>query len=207
MAIMKNKRILLAILLSILFIILSILVALDKTVAFDNYVYHLVTIKMSDFLTNLNHFFTFLGSTIFIVFLSIVLVIFFFIKKKKNCSFIIALVIILSTIVNNVVKIIIRRKRPTVLALVVEKSFSFPSGHTMASVSLYGILIYLVSKSNLNKKIKVSLITFLILIPLLVALSRIYLGAHFATDVIGAMLLSSILLLLECHYIDKKGLL
>ena len=202
-----NKKIICSIILSFLFIILSILIINDKTLIFDNYVYNLVTSNISDGLTTINKCFTFLGSTLFIILLSVVFFFLFLIMKKKNCSFIVAVVIIISTIFNNVIKIIIRRERPTVLALVVEKSFSFPSGHTMASVSLYGILFYLVLKSNLDKKIKIVLNTFLVIIPILVAVSRIYLGAHFATDIIGGAILSIILLLVECNFIDKKNLL
>ena len=45
------------------------------------------------------------------------------------------------------------------------------------------------------------------IIPLLVGISRIYLGAHFATDIIGGYLLASILLIIETYYIDKYSLL
>ncbi len=202
-----NKKVLISLILSIIFIILSFLVIYDKTIFLDNKIYNLITYNITDNITLINKCFTFLGSTLFIIFLTVFFFIFFLFRKKKNCSFVIAFVIIISTVFNNVVKLIIRRKRPEVLALVIEKSFSFPSGHTMASVSLYGILIYIVLKSNLNKKVKILLNTILIILPILVGLSRIYLGAHFASDVIGGAILSLALLLLECYFIDKKEII
>ncbi len=202
-----NKKIIYSLSCFLLFIILSILIVFDKTKGFDTFIYNIVTFKMNDILTIINKIFTFLGSTLFIVLLSVFFFFFFLIKKEKNSSFIVAAVIIISTVFNNVVKLIIRRERPKVLALVVEKSFSFPSGHTMASVSLYGILLYMVIKSNLSKNQKILISTLLVLIATLVALSRIYLGAHFASDIIGGALLSLALLFLEISYIDKKKLL
>ena len=77
----------------------------------------------------------------------------------------------------------------------------------MASVSMYGILMYLVIKSKLSKKYKILLSVFLCILPILIGISRIYLGAHFASDIIGALLLSTIILLTITYYVDKKDCL
>ena len=200
-----SNRIITSIILIGLFIILTILVKLGLTEKFDTFVYNIVTVNMNDTLTSFYKACTFLGSTVFMVSLCIILFIIFIILKRKDIAFIEAIVLIISTIVNNVVKLIIRRERPNVLRLVTEKSFSFPSGHTMASVSMYGILIYIISKSKLDKRLKVLLNTFLSIIPIFVMLSRVYLGAHFTTDVLGASILSIALLLIEVDIIEKKG--
>ena len=199
-----NKKYVISIILGVLFIGLVYLIKSNNIVDFDNYVYNLVTSNMSDGLTSFYKVCTFLGSTLFMVLLCLVLFIVFIIFKRKDIAFIEASVLIISTILNNVIKLIIRRERPEVLKLVIEKSFSFPSGHTMASVSMYGILIYIVNKSNLAKKYKIVISIILGIIPILVMLSRIYLGAHFASDVIGATLVSTILLLVSTSIIDKK---
>ena len=145
--------------------------------------------------------FTFFGSTIFIVILSIILFIIFIILKQKDKAFKTAGAIIISTIINNIIKIIIRRPRPEYIT-VVEKTFSYPSGHTMASTTLYGILLYLLLKSNLKKTYKIGFGIILGNLPLLVGISRIYLGAHFFTDVFGGYLLSGIILTIV-YYIDE----
>ena len=193
------------ILCSLLFITLMILVKLNLLSILDNSIYNLVTFKMNDTLNLLFKGITFLGSTFFIIFLVIFFLVLFIVKKDNKKGYLVAFTLIVSTILNNVIKIIIRRERPEVLALVTEKTFSFPSGHTMASVSLYGILLYLVLRSNLNKKLKISLGIILSLLPILIGISRIYLGAHFASDVIGGLLLSTILLLTLTLYVDKKN--
>lgn len=200
-----NKKNWIACLLGVLFIILTILVVQNKLVNFDNSIYKIVTANMNDNLTVFYKIFTFLGSTIFMISLCVVLFLVFILKKRKDYAFIEASVLIVSTIINNVVKFIIRRERPEVLKLVIEKSFSFPSGHTMASVSLYGIIIYLIIKSEMQKKYKIILSVIIGIIPILVMLSRIYLGAHFASDVIGACILSTIILLVATNIIEKRG--
>ncbi len=188
--------------LCIIFILLIVFIKTGVIKEFDNFCYNIVTHNMSEGLTTFHKAITFLGSTVFIVVLSLLLFIIFWILKKKNKSYIVASVIIISTLFNVILKNIIRRARPDVLKLVIEKSFSFPSGHTMAIVSLYGILWYIVLKSKLSKNIKIILSIILGILPIMVAISRIYLGAHFASDVIGGFILSSILLLIETYYCD-----
>ena len=204
---MKNKNIILISILSLLFILLSIFIKLDLTISFDSAIYKLITFNMDNLITNFYKIITFLGSTKFIVALCGIFLILFIILKKKNYGLVICGVLIISTLINNLLKIIFVRERPDVLKLVFEDSYSYPSGHTMAAVSMYGILLYLVIKSNINKNLKILLAIILSIIPILVGLSRVYLGAHFITDVIGAFLMAIILLLIEINIIDKKNLL
>jgi len=200
---MKNRKwVILG--LSVLFIVLTVLVKTNLIASFDNYFYKLVTFKINDIFTGIYKVITFLGSTEFIILLCAFFLVLFIILKKKNTGLIICGVLIISTLVNNLLKIIIMRERPEVLAFVTEHSFSFPSGHTMASVSMYGILLYITLKSEMKKILKISLSSILTVLPILVALSRVYLGAHFMSDVVGAFIVSIILLLIETYIIDKK---
>ena len=204
---MKKTRLYVAGFLTLIFILLSVLVKLDIVSSIDTFIYNLCTFKMNDILTSIFKVFTFFGSTAFIVALSVILFIVFLICKKKNQAYLTVSVIIISTILNNVIKIIIMRNRPEVLKLVIEASYSFPSGHTMASVTIYGILLYLVNKTDLKSGLKNTLRVILFTLPIFIGISRIYLGAHFATDVIGAYLVSTILLLVSTYLVDKKNLI
>lgn len=201
---MKNRKwIILG--LSMIFLTLTILVKLNLLSSFDNFFYNIVAFNINDVMVNIYKVITFLGSTTFIIAMCVFFLILFIILKKKNYGFIVVGVVIISTLVNNLIKIIIARERPLVKSFVTEHSYSFPSGHTMAATTLYGILLYFVLKSNMNKKLKIILSIVLGLLPLLVALSRVYLGAHFMSDVIGAIIASTILLLVETYFIDKKN--
>ncbi len=202
---MKKK--LSIIILLVLFITLTILVSFDYLETFDTFIYNALISLKSDSMTNIFKFITFFGSTLFIVLATVGLFLYFIIKKDKVKALLIGSMVIVSTIINNLIKIIVRRERPAVLHLVVEESFSFPSGHMMASVTLYGLLFYLVLKSNLKKGLKIFLGTILIILPILIGLSRIYLGVHFASDILGALLMSSLLILISTNIIDKYHLL
>jgi len=207
MVIIMNYRKWLVLSLLLLFILLTTLISFNLLNGIDNYFYNLVTFKVNDFIINFYKGVTFLGSTEFIIFLVIFFLILFIILKKRNYGYLISIVLIISTVINNVLKLIVRRERPLVLSFVEEHSFSFPSGHTMAAVSMYGILIYLILKSNLSKKLKGVISAVLGIIPVLVALSRVYLGAHFMSDVIGGIIVSTILLIVITYFVDKKNLI
>ena len=196
-----NKKIFIPISLLLLFIINTILVICNKVSLIDKSIHDFVIKFSSEVTTTIMKIFTFFGSTIFIVILSIILFIIFIILKQKDKAFKTAGAIIISTIINNIIKIIIQRPRPEYIT-VVEKTFSYPSGHTMASTTLYGILLYLLLKSNLNKTYKIGFGIILGNLPLLVGISRIYLGAHFFTDVFGGYLLSGLILTIV-YYIDE----
>ena len=187
-----------------IFIVIMVLIKNGNIVEFDNKIYSLVTIQTNDFLDNMFKVITFFASTKFIVGLCILIFAIVIIAfKNKKMGFIIVGSVGFAALFNRIVKDLFARERPTVRRLVVEKTYSFPSGHTNASVALCGILIFFIMKSKLRKNIKIPICIVLGLIPILVATSRIYLGAHFASDVIGAAVMTTALLLIETYFIEK----
>lgn len=114
---------------------------------------------------------------------------FVFIKNKKigKC---ITVNLVLSTLLNQILKYVVQRPRPEGYMIINENGYSFPSGHSMISMAFYGLIIYLIWKKMKNVKIKYLLCGLLsILIPL-IGFSRIYLGVHYASDVIGGFAIS-----------------
>ena len=156
---------------------------------FDNYIINLFKYK-SDILTNIMKIITFLGSALSIILLTVLLII--VVKGKRN-KILILINVIVTTLLNQLLKNVFQRGRP-IDSIIEESGYSFPSGHSMVSMAFYGFLIYLVYKSNIKYKgLIVGLLSVLIV---LIGISRIYLGVHYPTDVIGGFTLSLSYLLL-----------
>lgn len=189
----------------ILFLLVLLLYKFDLINNIDSTIYNFIISVKSSSMTSIMKFITFFGSTKFIIFILILL--FLLSIKYKKIPILINIVVILEVIINNLVKIIVRRDRPKLINLVIEKSFSFPSGHTMVSVTLYGFLIYLILKSNINKKLRYLFISILSILTILIMISRIYLGAHFFSDVFGGLCLALSYLLFMIDIIERKKLL
>ncbi|MGE5248796.1 MAG: phosphatase PAP2 family protein [Bacteroidota bacterium] len=97
----------------------------------------------------------------------------------------------------NLVKLLIRRPRPTadlVHVFATLHSYSFPSGHVMYYLGFYGFLWFLTFTLLKGSVKRTILLIFFSLPVLLVGLSRIYLGEHWFSDVLGAYLLGSLAL-------------
>lgn len=113
---------------------------------------------------------------------------------------------------NAIIKLLIARPRPAgeacVQVLVSEQTLSFPSGHVMHYVCLYGFLCFVIYKKINNLPLKIILMLLPAFLVLSIGASRIYLGAHWFTDVTAGYLLSSILLIFTInfyHHIKKAG--
>ena len=96
-----------------------------------------------------------------------------------------------------------QRPRPSKFQIISEKGYSFPSGHSMVSMAFYGLLIYLIYKYIKNKKLKYSLIVTLSILIFLIGISRIYLGVHYASDVIAGFCISLSYLMIYINVLKK----
>ena len=96
-----------------------------------------------------------------------------------------------------------QRPRPTEFRLIEETGYSFPSGHSMISLAFYGYLIYLIYKYINNKHLKRILIIILSTLICIIGVSRIYLGVHYTSDVLGGFLISIAYLIIYIELINK----
>lgn len=158
------------------------------------------TFLISDFVTPIAKFITNFGGAIFLSIATIALLL--LIKNKKIGLSIFSSIVII-TILNQLLKRILRRPRPTEFRIVEETGYSFPSGHSMVSMAFYGYLIYLIYRYIKNKYIKWSLIVLLSILICLIGISRIYLGVHYTSDVLGGFLLSISYLVVYISLIKK----
>ena len=158
------------------------------------------TFLISDFATPIAKFITNFGGAIFIILLTVLLIA--VIKNKKiGLSIFSNLAII--TILNQSLKRILQRPRPTEYRIIEETGYSFPSGHSMISMAFYGYLIYLIYRYVENKYLKWILIRLLSVLICLIGISRIYLGVHYTSDVLGGFLISISYLVIYISAVNK----
>ena len=198
----KRTNIIIIIALTILLIIEIILVKTNSFSQIDSFVYT----HISNFITPVNtaifKFFSFFGSEIFIIILCL-LVLFLFKKKSRGIGF--TFILLLSTLFNQGLKLIVGRERPDINQLVTESSYSFPSGHTMIITTIVGLFIFYLWNNKKGSRTKKNVITIILtIIAFLVMISRIYLGVHYFSDIIGGITASLLLLAIVYYYYTFK---
>lgn len=197
---MKKFNIFIVVLCLILFSVICYGVLSYDSLVIDTKVYSFIADNlMSDGTTSVLKVITELGGVAFIVLAGVL--IFMFCKKIR---WFVTFDLVGVTLINQVIKHIVRRPRPNVLRLVEEDGYSFPSGHSMVSMAFYGIIIYLVYKNVTNKYLKWTLIALLSLLILSIGFSRIYVGVHYFTDVVGGFLLGLAYLIIYINIYNKK---
>lgn len=99
-----------------------------------------------------------------------------------------ALVLVLpcGMLLNSLLKIAFHRHRPSEGPLLFFSGYSFPSGHTMAATLLYGLLAVFAVIALETWRWRVAAVLGAVVMILLVGFSRMYLGAHYPSDVLGA---------------------
>ena len=158
----------------------------------------------SGFLSDLFLNITYLGSNIFIVFLSAVVICALIISRKKYTALVFAGSIFATGLSVYFIKILVSRVRPdSVFALYLESSPSFPSGHSAMSLCLYGLLAYLAVLLFKKKYQKVIILIISILLIVLIGFSRVYLGVHYSSDVLAGFIVAVPWLLLGAHLIKN----
>ena len=145
--------------------------------------YLLISIK-NNILLSVATLLSFLGSIKGLIVVSFFLV--FILKSNKQRIFLF-LDLIGSGLIINITKNIFLRERP-IIGQNLLADYSFPSGHTFIAITFYGFLLYLVMKDKKvsYKKLKEGVLLFLIIT---IPLSRLILGVHYLTDILGGITL------------------
>lgn len=170
----------------------SFLYSIDVSVLyFFNHLTHTVI------LNNLVSFISLFGLLFFGLFVGILLY-FFGGKKGKSVSKILILSLIVSYLIIQLIKLGVMRPRPydTLSSLVVighEFDYSFPSGHT-ANMT---VLSYILGKEYGHLKL-------FMIFPVIIAITRLYLGVHYPSDVIGGFIIGLILAYICENIFSKK---
>jgi|SRR3989344_1461593 len=156
------------------------------------------------FMTEIGYFFW--GS----VMVSLFSLLLFYFRGKKDAAFLI-FSSLGALVLSEVLKNIVLRPRPDPLLILQVETFkradSFPSGHVLFAIGLYGFLLFIVYSWIKNLWLRRIVMALFLLIIILMGLSRIYLGSHWFSDTLGAYLIGFVwlyLVILAYRYSNPK---
>lgn len=171
------------------------IITTDVIVAADARIANLLFAFRDDELIKIFTWVTLFGKWQIVVSSAIILCLILWLWKKRMYLLPLWVTIIGSMLFNSLLKSTFHRPRPDV-ALYVENTFSFPSGHATMAVAFYGFLAYILCRQIKKWKYKINALFFGIILILAIGLSRLYLGLHFLSDVYGGYLLGALWLLI-----------
>lgn len=194
----------------LIFIWLTYLVSTGRELAFDTVIREWFYSIRTSWLTEVVKAITFMGNTKTIIVICLVLLLLPLVRGKaglqvtKKIGIPIAVVAIVGSAINKAIKHIVMRPRPDVsLHLIDQGGWSFPSGHSISSLLLYGFLAWLILYYVKDKWAANVATVILTLLWMGVGLSRIYLGVHYPTDVLGGWMLGMVVMMVTMIIIEK----
>ncbi|CAN5183048.1 N/A [soil metagenome] len=182
-----NKRMYryIPVLLAAVFVGLAYFATTNRTLSADNAILRAVHSIASPWLDSIIRSATNLGDPRLIPIVGLILAIMFLRQKRDQLASSIVIGLVGVSALSAVLKLVYSRVRPELWArLITEPSFSFPSGHAMTSMAFYCLALYLTWNTRWRWSIGIIGAAYV----LLVGFSRLYLGVHYPTDVIGGWL-------------------
>lgn len=134
-------------------------------------------------------FISFIGSGLFLFPVMAIAFIYTLVKKKYYIAKLLILSSLGSWVLNFILKLLINRTRPLDFFLVEQGGLSYPSGHSMVSMSMYLTFAYLICRLENYRDKKGLIYTIAVFAIILMGLSRMYLGVHWPTDIIGGFIM------------------
>lgn len=128
-----------------------------------------------------------LTDTIPIIIFVIIIILLLYFKYDRVYSKLFVIFFLMNSLSFNIIKNLLEISRPLNI-LIMEKGFAYPSGHSTTAFFLFGFLLYLSNKYFKDNLRKILIIVFSIL-PIIIGFSRIYLNAHWFSDVLGGAIL------------------
>ena len=145
-----------------------------------------------------------LGSTIFVCGIMLCVAILLVYRPKIPYAIALAVGVLGAGGSALLIKEVVRRARPAeIYQAYVETGFSFPSGHATLSAALYGFFMYLLYRMMPTGRKRTAAIAALALLIVLIAFSRLYLGVHYLSDVLGGLLLGAAFAYLGAVFVKK----
>ncbi len=189
----SQRSMILGLVLLLGFGIWTILVMKQPLNQIDQQVAAFVQSYESDMMTRFMMMFSFLGSTkTTIMIAALTMIILFAVLKHRSELLFFVAALGGAAAFNQLLKLLFHRERPTIYRMVEETGFSYPSGHTMGAMAMYGAIVFLLWRHIKSKKGRTVLIFVSVFAIIMIGLSRIYLGVHYPSDIVGGLMASAL---------------
>jgi len=180
----KNKNIL-----AIIFFVIFLVFLFDVVISgffftVDRSVNESMVSLRSPLLTSAMVFFTEIGNYYFMIVLFLVLLVVLFILNRKKSALLLSVSMAAGWALSEVLKFAVQRTRPQ-STLLFESGYSFPSQHAMMSAIFFLVLLYSFKEDIKNNWLRLLFILANVFMFLVIGFSRVYLGVHWTSDVIG----------------------
>lgn len=187
-SIRENKLVIVLVIVALVFVGLLEDVLTGEIMRLDTIAYQLFVVTLrSDLLTPLMEGFSSLGSPVVVLVMAAIQAAFIPGRRPTRC---VAINLVCALLLNVLLKSIIQRPRPEGFRLVAETGYSFPSGHSMVSMAFFGLIVWMVWHYERDHIMRYVWSIFFSLIILCIGVSRIYLGVHYASDVVAGFCVS-----------------
>ena len=189
----------------LLFVILGYVVKFypEQLSAFDGSIQTAIRGNLPQLLTKILQVLTSLINPLVITSWVTLLAGFFLYKKWKAEALLLLGNLALSGLILFILKNVYQRQRPAIPHLIKENGFSFPSGHSLAATVIFASLMIIVQQRISEKRLRYLLQAFLASLIVIILLSRVYLGVHYPTDVLGSFILGFAIINIEFPIYDK----
>ncbi|WP_286155006.1 phosphatase PAP2 family protein [Bacillus sp. FJAT-27264] len=189
---------------ALVFGLIAAWVTLGNVSSFDNPIIHTVQSMESPTLTALAKMLSLVGSSRLAIGISVLTIILLYFLLKHRMELLLFIWVGLgSQLLNSLMKQWFHRERPNIHRIIQEVGYSFPSGHSMAAFSLYGVIAYLLWRHLNRRRERAILVILAVLMTGGIGWSRIYLGVHYPSDVIGGYAASGAWLMLSIGWFES----
>lgn len=129
---------------------------------------------------------TSLGGTTVLTIMTVLVTIYLLLDRRRAIAIFLLASVLGGWALSAALKLSVARPRPDIVPHLVEvNDLSFPSGHAMVSAVTYLTLAALISGTRRDRSTRIFIVGAGILLTLMIGMSRVYLGVHYPTDVLG----------------------
>lgn len=183
--------------------IIEDILAFDPIVEVDTRLDNLLYFYRDEMLVKGFLWVTLLGKTKVVLSVALLCTVLLWIRKKREFILPFWITLAGSGIFSLLGKVAFHRQRPLGIGVFTEASFSFPSGHATIAAAFYGFIVYYLWRQAQNWNIRLNVLFGGSALIIAIGFSRLYLGVHFLSDVLGGFLLGFMWLIIGICMVER----